>query len=185
MSSIVCHSITFCSNFGSESIIRVPFNHIACSLVYLPQEHKGFQGLLGYLNPLRWYWYQNFIYFWCLEFLRIDLLKSFYDFNQMSKRVNGEEARSLSLVDAIASADKLLAVARQWALDIYERRKPWIISLYKTEKLEPLREARAILKSARLRVQRESPNLNHPLVCIDVIEMGIVSDPRNALWKVN
>lgn len=119
------------------------------------------------------------------EFLRIDLKKSFYDFNQMSKRVKGEEARSLSLVDAIASADKLLAVARQWALDIYERRKPWIISLYKTEKLEPLREARAILKSARLRVQRESPNLNHPLVCIDVIEMGIVSDPRNALWKVN
>ncbi|KAK4482167.1 hypothetical protein RD792_009308, partial [Penstemon davidsonii] len=101
----------------------------------------------------------------------------------MSKRVDGEEARSLSLVDAIAPADKLLGVARQWALDILECRRPWVISLYKNDKLEPLVEARAILKSARLKVQKQNPNVMHPLVCIDVIEAGIVSGPRNALWK--
>ncbi|KAL3827809.1 hypothetical protein ACJIZ3_016611 [Penstemon smallii] len=101
----------------------------------------------------------------------------------MSKRVDGEEARSLSLVDAIAPADKLLGVARQWALDILECRRPWVISLYKNDKLEPLVEARTILKSARLRVQKQNPNVVHPLVCIDVIEAGIVSGPRNALWK--
>jgi hypothetical protein len=31
-------------------------------------------------------------------------------------------------------------VARQWALDIYELKKPQIKSLYKTDKLEPLGE---------------------------------------------
>ncbi|KAK4441791.1 Glyoxysomal fatty acid beta-oxidation multifunctional protein MFP-a [Sesamum alatum] len=101
----------------------------------------------------------------------------------MSKRVDGKEARILSLVDAIASADKLLGVACQWALDIVECRRPWVISLYRTDKLEPLAEARAILKSARLEVQRQNPNVVHPLVCINVIEQGIVSGPREALWK--
>ncbi|XP_075509612.1 glyoxysomal fatty acid beta-oxidation multifunctional protein MFP-a-like isoform X1 [Primulina tabacum] len=101
----------------------------------------------------------------------------------MSKRVTGEEARNLTLVDVIAPADKLLGVARQWALDISEFRRPWIISLYKIDKLEPFIEAKAILKSARLEVQRENPNLVHQLVCIDVIEHGIVSGPRNGLWK--
>lgn len=102
----------------------------------------------------------------------------------MSKRVNGDEARILSLVDAIAPADQLLAVARQWSLDIFKRKRPWVLSLYKTDKLEPLKEARAILNSARLQVQRQNPNIVHPLVCIDVIEQGIVSSPYNALWKV-
>ncbi|KAL0370623.1 UNVERIFIED_CONTAM: Glyoxysomal fatty acid beta-oxidation multifunctional protein MFP-a [Sesamum angustifolium] len=102
----------------------------------------------------------------------------------MSKRVDGKEARSLSLVDTIAPADKLLEVACRWALDIVERRRPWVISLYRTDKLESLAEARAILKSARLEVQRQNPNVAHPLVCIDVIEQGIVSSPRKALRKI-
>ncbi|KAL0391127.1 UNVERIFIED_CONTAM: Glyoxysomal fatty acid beta-oxidation multifunctional protein MFP-a [Sesamum calycinum] len=101
----------------------------------------------------------------------------------MSKRVDGKEARILSLVDTIAPADKLLEVACQWALDIVERRRPWVISLYRTDKLESLAEARAILKSARLEAQRQNPNVVHPLVCIDVIEQGIVSSPRKALRK--
>ncbi|XP_011082449.1 glyoxysomal fatty acid beta-oxidation multifunctional protein MFP-a isoform X3 [Sesamum indicum] len=101
----------------------------------------------------------------------------------MSKRVEGKEARTLSLVDAIAPADKLLELACQWALDIVECRRPWMISLYRTDKLETLAEARAILNSARLEVQRQNPNVVHPLVCIDVIGQGIVSGPRKALWK--
>lgn len=102
----------------------------------------------------------------------------------MSKRVGGEEARVFSLVDAIAPADKLLEVARQWALDISERIRPWVISLHKTDKLGSLEEARAILNAARIEVQRRNPNVVHPLVCINVIEQGIVSDTREALWKV-
>ncbi|KAH6757837.1 multifunctional protein 2 [Perilla frutescens var. hirtella] len=101
----------------------------------------------------------------------------------MSKRVDGEEARVLSLVDAIAPSDKLLEVARQWALDICERTRPWVISLYKTDKLGTLEEARAILNSARIEAQRQNPNVVYPLECINVIEQGIVSNPRDALWK--
>lgn len=102
----------------------------------------------------------------------------------MSKRVNGEEARISSLVDVIAPSDKLLIIACQCALDILEGRRPWVISLYKTDKLAPLGQAREILKLARLQVQKENPNLMHPLVCIDVIEHGIASGPCNGLWKV-
>lgn len=105
-------------------------------------------------------------------------------FHQMSRRINGQEAQTFSLVDALVPADKLLGVARQWALDIQGGRKPWVISLYKSDKLGPLEAAKHILNSARLETRRRNPNIVHPLVCIDVIEEGIVSNPRNALWKV-
>jgi len=95
----------------------------------------------------------------------------------MSKPVKGEEAYTLGLVDAIVSPDELVNTARQWALDILDRRRPWVASLYKTDKIEPLGEARA-------QARKQAPNLQHPLVCIDVIEEGIASGPRAGLWKV-
>ncbi|CAL0309646.1 unnamed protein product [Lupinus luteus] len=100
-----------------------------------------------------------------------------------SKPVKGEEAFSLGLVDAVVSPDQLLDAARQWALDILEGRRPWVPSLYKTDKIEPLGEAREILNFARAQTRKRAPNLNHPLVCIDVIEEGIVSGPRVGLLK--
>jgi enoyl-CoA hydratase/3-hydroxyacyl-CoA dehydrogenase len=66
----------------------------------------------------------------------------------------------------------------------YELKKPWIKSLYKTDKLEPLGEAKEILKFARAQAQKQAANLHHPLVCIDAIEEGIVAGPRAGLWKV-
>ena len=69
-------------------------------------------------------------------------------------------------------------------MDILERRRPWVASLHKTDKLEPLGEAREILKFARAQVQKQAPNLKHPLVCIDVVEEGIASGGRAGLWKV-
>ncbi|XP_042506221.1 glyoxysomal fatty acid beta-oxidation multifunctional protein MFP-a-like [Macadamia integrifolia] len=101
----------------------------------------------------------------------------------MSKAVKGDEAHSLGLVDAIVPPNELLNAARRWALDIVECRRPWVASLYKTNKLEPLGEAREILKFARAQARKQAPNLEHPLVCIDVIEEGIVSGPRAGLWK--
>ncbi|CAL0301622.1 unnamed protein product [Lupinus luteus] len=100
-----------------------------------------------------------------------------------SKPVKGEEACNLGLVDAIVSSDQLVNTARQWALDILDRRRPWVPSLYKNDKIEPLGEAREILKFARVQARKRAPNLNHPLVCIDVIEEGIVSGPRAGLLK--
>lgn len=102
----------------------------------------------------------------------------------MSKPVNGKDALRLCLVDAIAPADELLGTARRWALDILDRRKQWAVSLYKTDKLEPLAEARVILNLARSQAREQNPNLTHPLVCIDVVEEGIVSGSRTGLWKV-
>ncbi|OAY72100.1 Glyoxysomal fatty acid beta-oxidation multifunctional protein MFP-a [Ananas comosus] len=101
----------------------------------------------------------------------------------LSKPVKGEEAHSLGLVDAIVSPKELVRVARSWAFDIAEYRRPWVRSLYRTDKLEPLGEAKEILKFARLQAQKQSANLEHPLVCIDCIEEGIVSGPRAGLWK--
>ncbi|KAL4565778.1 hypothetical protein LXL04_029884 [Taraxacum kok-saghyz] len=100
-----------------------------------------------------------------------------------SKPVRGLEAHTLGLVDEIVPGDQLLQTARKYALDILERRKPWISTLYKTDKLEPLGEAREILNFARAQARRQAPNLHHPQVCINVIEEGIVSGPRAGLIK--
>ncbi|MBA0739695.1 hypothetical protein Gogos_012934, partial [Gossypium gossypioides] len=100
-----------------------------------------------------------------------------------SKPVKGEEALGLGLVDAVVSSHELVNAARQWALDILARRKPWVANLYKTDKIEPLGEARQILNFARAQTRKRAPNLKHPLVCIDVIEEGIVNGPKPALYK--
>ncbi|PNY09676.1 glyoxysomal fatty acid beta-oxidation MFP-A protein, partial [Trifolium pratense] len=100
-----------------------------------------------------------------------------------SKPVKGKDAFNLGLVDALVSPDQLVNTARRWALDILDRRRPWITSLYKADKIEPLGEARQILKFARAQARKQAPNLKHPQVCIDVIEAGIVSGPRAGLWK--
>ncbi|XP_062175642.1 glyoxysomal fatty acid beta-oxidation multifunctional protein MFP-a-like [Alnus glutinosa] len=100
-----------------------------------------------------------------------------------SETVKAEEAQSLGLVDAIVSADELVNTARQWALDIFHGRRPWVVTLHKTDKIEPLGEAREILKLARAEAKKQAPNVQYPVVCIDVIEEGIVSGPRAGLWK--
>ncbi|KAG8372936.1 hypothetical protein BUALT_Bualt12G0118900 [Buddleja alternifolia] len=100
-----------------------------------------------------------------------------------SKPVKGEEALSLCLVDALASPNELVSTARRWALDILERKRPWVITYYKTDKLEPLGEVREMLKFARDQVRKRAPNLKHPLVLIDVIEGGVISGARAGLLK--
>ncbi|KAL6607812.1 hypothetical protein ACP70R_040875 [Stipagrostis hirtigluma subsp. patula] len=101
----------------------------------------------------------------------------------LSKPLKAEEAHQLGLVDAIVSPEDLLSTARRWALDIYESRRPWVRALSKTDKLESPEEAREILKFVRAQVQKQAPNVKHPLICIDVIEEGIVSGPRDGLRK--
>lgn len=70
------------------------------------------------------------------------------------------------------------------AIDISEYKKPWVASLYRTDKLEPLGTAKKILQFARSQVLKQAPNVKHPLVCIDVVEEGIISGPRAGLLKV-
>ncbi|XP_077218571.1 glyoxysomal fatty acid beta-oxidation multifunctional protein MFP-a-like [Tasmannia lanceolata] len=101
----------------------------------------------------------------------------------MSKSIKGEEAHALGLVDAIASPNELVMTARRWALDIAESRRPWVLSLFRSDKLEPLGEAREILKFARAQARKQAANLQHPFFCIDAIEEGIVSGSRSGLHK--
>lgn len=104
---------------------------------------------------------------------------------QLSKPIGGEEAYNIGLVDAVVSTDELVKMAKYWALDIAEFRKPWIKSLHKADKLEPLEEVKKMLNSARSQARERSPHVHSPLDCIDVIEEGIISGPRNGLVKVN
>lgn len=98
--------------------------------------------------------------------------------------MSSEEGKALGLVDAVVPSGELLATARKWALDIAEHRKPRVISLHKIDKLEPLGEARKILNSARARALKTTPNVPHPLLCLDAIEEGVVSGGYAGSLKV-
>eukprot|EP00249_Psilotum_nudum_P009367 c21884_g1_i1 orf=554-2710(-) len=93
----------------------------------------------------------------------------------LSKSITSEEANRLGLVDSVVSSGELLSTARKWALDIAEYRRPWVLSLHKTDKLEPLGEARKILNFARVQAKKTTPNVSHPLLCLDAIEEGVVA----------
>lgn len=106
------------------------------------------------------------------------------NFHQLSKHTTAEEAYQLGLVDAIVAPEELLSTARRWALDVCESKRPWVRALSKTDKIESLEECREILKFARDQVRKRYPNLKHPLICIDVIEEGVIKGPRAGLLKV-
>lgn len=103
---------------------------------------------------------------------------------QFSKSIKGKEAHSLGLIDAIATPADLISAARLWALQIANRRRPWNKTIYRTDKLPSCDESREILNFTRAQAQKQAPNVKHPLVCIDVIEEGIVSGPPVGLIKV-
>ncbi|XP_031129333.1 peroxisomal fatty acid beta-oxidation multifunctional protein AIM1-like isoform X1 [Ipomoea triloba] len=91
-----------------------------------------------------------------------------------SKPITSEEGNKLGLVDAVVPPAKLIDVSRQWALDIAACRKPLLRSLHRTDKLCALSEALNILKVARQQAKQTARNLPHHLICIDVIEEGIL-----------
>ncbi|XP_020254330.1 glyoxysomal fatty acid beta-oxidation multifunctional protein MFP-a-like [Asparagus officinalis] len=101
----------------------------------------------------------------------------------MSKLIKSEEAHGLGLIDAIVPSNELINTACCWALDIAESRKPWIKTLDRVDKIESIEEARELLNFSRVQARKRAPNLEHPLICIDVIEEGIVFGPRAGLWK--
>ncbi|KAJ8527950.1 hypothetical protein K7X08_015401 [Anisodus acutangulus] len=100
-----------------------------------------------------------------------------------SKPIMSEEGKRLGLIDAIVPSTELLKVARQWALDIAERRKPWMCSLHRTDKIGSLSEAHEVLKLARQQVKQTARNMPQHLVCLDVIEEGIVHGGYNGVLK--
>ncbi|KAJ4783360.1 Peroxisomal fatty acid beta-oxidation multifunctional protein [Rhynchospora pubera] len=101
----------------------------------------------------------------------------------LSKSIRGKEAHSLGLIDAIASPADLISAARLWALQIADHKRPWAKTIYRTDKIPSSKEAREILNFARAQARKQAPNVMHPLVCIDVIEEGIISGPQAGLMK--
>lgn len=103
---------------------------------------------------------------------------------QTSKPITSEEGNKLGLVDAVVPPAKLIDVSRQWALDIAACRKPLLRSLHRTDKLCALSEALNILKVARQQAKQTARNLPHHLVCIDVIEEGILHGGHSGVLEV-
>ncbi|KAJ0989249.1 hypothetical protein J5N97_007605 [Dioscorea zingiberensis] len=92
----------------------------------------------------------------------------------LSKSIRAKQGKEYGLIDAIVSSGELLTVSRLWALDIAAKRKPWISSLRRTDRLGSLSEARETLKAARQQAKQIAPNMPQHQVCLDAIEEGIV-----------
>ncbi|GAB4852601.1 Altered inheritance of mitochondria protein 1 [Ancistrocladus abbreviatus] len=101
----------------------------------------------------------------------------------LSKSITSDEGFKLGLIDAIVSPDELLKVSRLWALVIAERRKPWLRSLHKTDKLGSLYEAQEILKASRQQAKKTARNMPQHQACLDVIEAGILRGGYDGLLK--
>ncbi|PKA54449.1 Peroxisomal fatty acid beta-oxidation multifunctional protein [Apostasia shenzhenica] len=92
----------------------------------------------------------------------------------LSKSIKAMEGKKFGLIDAIASPEELLMVAKSWAVEVAERCKPWISSLQRTEKLPPCSEARKILHAAGEQAKKTAPNMPQRQICLNAIEEGIV-----------
>ncbi|RVW96339.1 Peroxisomal fatty acid beta-oxidation multifunctional protein AIM1 [Vitis vinifera] len=117
-----------------------------------------------------------------IEMMRLPL-SDVNKFLQLSKSISSEEGYKLGLVDAIVSSEELLKVSRRWALDIVDKRKPWVRSLHQTEKLGSVSEALDILKISRQQARKTVPHLPQHQACLDVIEEGIVHGGYSGLLK--
>ncbi|KAL8136983.1 hypothetical protein V2J09_002984 [Rumex salicifolius] len=91
-----------------------------------------------------------------------------------SKPILSEEGNRVGLIDAVVSPGELLNVARLWALDIAEKRKPWRRSLHLNDKIGSLFKAHEIIMAARKHAKQMAKNLPQHLACLDAIEDGVV-----------
>lgn len=103
---------------------------------------------------------------------------------QLSKSIRAKEGKEYGLIDSVVSSGELLTVSRLWALDIAEKRKPWVTSLHRTDRLCSLSEANEILKGARQQAKKIAPNMPQHQVCLDSIEEGIVFGGYAGVLKV-
>ncbi|CAN8273508.1 unnamed protein product [Cochlearia groenlandica] len=101
----------------------------------------------------------------------------------LSKSISSEEGEKLGLIDALVAPGDLLSTSRKWALDIAERRKPFLRSLHRNDKIGSLSEARGILKNARQLAKKLAPNMPQHHACIEVIEEGIIHGGYSGVLK--
>nr|VDC83701.1 unnamed protein product [Brassica rapa] len=125
----------------------------------------------------------SFVYEGTQRLPRLVGLAKAIDMILLSKSISSEEGHKLGLIDALVPPGELLSTSRKWALDIALGRKPFLRSLYRTDKIGSLSEARAILKNARQLAKKIAPNMPQHHVCIDVIEEGIIHGGYSGILK--
>ncbi|KAK9098954.1 hypothetical protein Syun_025999 [Stephania yunnanensis] len=101
----------------------------------------------------------------------------------LSQTIMSEEGEKLGLIDVVASSNNVLKLAQSWALDIAERRRPWLSSLCRTDRLGPLSEAREVVKVARLQARQNAANMPQHQACLDAVEEGIVHGGYSGILK--
>ncbi|CAA2994164.1 peroxisomal fatty acid beta-oxidation multifunctional AIM1-like [Olea europaea subsp. europaea] len=100
-----------------------------------------------------------------------------------SRPITAEEGKNIGLIDAIVPSQELLKASQQLALDIVGGVKPWLRSLYRTDKLGSLSEARDTLKMARHQVKQTYKNMPQHHACLDVIEEGVIRGGYDGVLK--
>eukprot|EP00899_Mesostigma_viride_P016309 jgi/Mesvir1/2467/Mv09996-RA.2 len=91
-----------------------------------------------------------------------------------SKPVSAEQGLELGLVDKlVATPAELLPAARALALDIANLRAPRMNSLQRTDRLDALGDARAIVTFASAQAKQAAPNVEHPQECLAAVMWGI------------
>ncbi|KAK1616416.1 hypothetical protein QYE76_021933 [Lolium multiflorum] len=100
-----------------------------------------------------------------------------------SKFITAKEGKERGLIDALCSPDELIKVARFWALEIANYRKPWTRSIDRTDKLGSLSEARTVLSMARQQAKKVAANLPQHQACLDVIEEGVLCGGQAGVLK--
>jgi enoyl-CoA hydratase/3-hydroxyacyl-CoA dehydrogenase len=92
-------------------------------------------------------------------------------------------AKKLGLVDGVVPKDKLLVAAKQLALDIAAGKQPRQYTLYRSDKIEPLGEALAVIQFAKQQAAQRARHLTHPQLCLDAIQYGVEHGGRAGIDK--
>lgn len=101
-----------------------------------------------------------------------------------SQPIKEGAAKKLGLVDDVVPKEKLLPAARQLALAIAAGKAPRSYTLYRTDKLESLGEALAIITFAKAQAAKKGAHLTHPQLCLDAIQWGVEFGGLKGIDKV-
>ncbi|CAK9203542.1 unnamed protein product [Sphagnum troendelagicum] len=102
-------------------------------------------------------------------------LKMAIDMMLSSKPISSEDAKEAGLIDAVASPEELVPVARRWALDIVSGKHPWRRSLALTDRLGSKEESVGLINQARAMAKKSYRNVPHPFSMLDAVEEGITN----------
>ena len=101
-----------------------------------------------------------------------------------SQPIKEGAAKKLGLVDDVVPKDQLLPAARKLALAIAAGTAPRSQTLYRTDKLESLGEALAIIEFAKAQAAKKGAHLTHPQLCLDAIKYGVEFGGLKGIDKV-